>query len=333
MRWFGKFLFFTGLVGLLLGAVVVLFFTAWKNQRLEVLAAGGTVVQTSLGQVEYAETSGDGPVILVLHGGAGGYDQGLVLARSLSAAGFRVIALSRPGYLQTPLASGILPEQQADLAASFLEELQIPKAGLLAFGEAAPVGVEACLRHPDKFDRLALLSPVVLRTTAAPAEFPLPGEAILGHLTGDMGSWWLDLMARYRSLRSLRLFLETTTDLNSFECLKLAESVVEHSGQLEWFRDFVRSMSPLSPRESGTRNDIVQLQALPALNFQNITQSVLLLTGANDSIISGANAGAIRDIPGLREEELTDAGFLLPGLGPSASTAEEILTEFFQPQK
>ena len=58
---------------------------------------------TSLGPVEYVEAGG-GPPVLFVHGSPGGSDQGALMGGFLAKAGFRVIAPSRPGYLDTPLS-------------------------------------------------------------------------------------------------------------------------------------------------------------------------------------------------------------------------------------
>ncbi len=56
------------------------------------LLAGSQMAATQLGPVEYA-LEGDGPPALVVHGGGGGYDQGLLFARFLGlSSGFRCLA-------------------------------------------------------------------------------------------------------------------------------------------------------------------------------------------------------------------------------------------------
>ena len=66
------------------------------------LLAGSRVVPTARGPIEVAE-AGDGPLVLVVHGTGGGFDQGLNLARGLVGEGFRRIAVSRFSYLRTPM--------------------------------------------------------------------------------------------------------------------------------------------------------------------------------------------------------------------------------------
>jgi pimeloyl-ACP methyl ester carboxylesterase len=71
----------------------------------ERISTGGVIMQTRCGPIEYA-VLGEGPPLLSVHGAGGGFDQGLDLAESLARSGFRVIAVSRFGYLRTPLWRG-----------------------------------------------------------------------------------------------------------------------------------------------------------------------------------------------------------------------------------
>jgi hypothetical protein len=71
-----------------------------QARRLDPARAGvrPALVATPRGPVEYAEY-GEGPAVLALHGAMGGWDQGLLLARTLAAGGHRFVGISRPGYL------------------------------------------------------------------------------------------------------------------------------------------------------------------------------------------------------------------------------------------
>lgn len=97
-------------------------------------------MQTPLGAVEYGEF-GEGPVVLALHGAMGGFDQSAILARTILSGQHRVIAVSRPGYLATPLSSGETPEAQADLLAALLDALAIERASVIAISGGDIVAV------------------------------------------------------------------------------------------------------------------------------------------------------------------------------------------------
>lgn len=331
MRVIGRVLFFSGLLGVLTGFLVLLWFHGWRTSRFQALADGSEVVETELGIIEVADRPGKGTPIVVLHGGGGGYDQGLVIANTLIQEGRRVLAVSRPGYLRTPLISGLLPEQQADLLEALLIKKDIEQAELLAFGEGAVIAVQAVLRHPQRYTRLALLSPIVLQSRAAPSgKFFLPAEAMLESVTGDMGAWWIDMSSGFFQEDTLFAFLETETTLIPYECQKLARSILLQPAQAKWFRDYLWCLTPISPRETGIRNDIVQLQGLPALDFSKIQQPVLILRGEVDRITPKEDAAKLLStLRNVEEFVLPGAGYLLPGMGPATSLAEQKLVDFF----
>ncbi len=119
--------------------------------------ASPATVTTSRGPVEYAAT-GEGPAVLALHGAMGGHDQSLLLARTIGETGYRYLALSRPGYLGTPLRAGRTPEEQADLYADVLDALGIREAAVLAVSGGGPSAIHFALRHPDRCWGLVLVS-------------------------------------------------------------------------------------------------------------------------------------------------------------------------------
>jgi pimeloyl-ACP methyl ester carboxylesterase len=85
------------------------------------------VIETAVGRVEFDLTGGEGPVVLSSHGGIGGVDQARVMLGWLDPTHYRLLSVSRPGYLNTPLASGQSFEEQADLFAALLDALGIER--------------------------------------------------------------------------------------------------------------------------------------------------------------------------------------------------------------
>ncbi len=107
-------------------------FSSYVKRTRAYLRPPASAIQTALGLVEYA-SYGQGPAVIALHGGMGGLDQSLMLAKAaVSAPDYRIIAVSRPGYHGTPLASGKTPEMQAGLCAALLDKLGIEKAAVIA---------------------------------------------------------------------------------------------------------------------------------------------------------------------------------------------------------
>lgn len=115
------------------------------------------IVSTPHGQVEYAEF-GQGPAVIAIHGAMGGCDQSLILAQTIGDEGFRYIAVSRPGYLGTPIQSGKSPEQQADLCAALLDTLGIDSAVVMAVSGGGPCALHFALRHRQRCRGMVLVS-------------------------------------------------------------------------------------------------------------------------------------------------------------------------------
>lgn len=114
-------------------------------------------VETSHGSVEYA-AFGDGPPLLCLHGAMGGHDQSAILGQLLAPEGWLVLAVSRPGYLGTPLGGRGTPEAQADLCAALLAHLGVGPTAVMAVSGGGPCAVHLALRHPRLTRALALVS-------------------------------------------------------------------------------------------------------------------------------------------------------------------------------
>src|SRR5215212_8722314 len=89
----------------------------WLAFRSDVQAAEqrvtgkSRVIQTRGGLMEYAE-HGRGPPLLMIHGTAGGFDQGLSFSQSVIGNGVRVIAPSRFGYLRSSWPADPSSERQ-----------------------------------------------------------------------------------------------------------------------------------------------------------------------------------------------------------------------------
>jgi hypothetical protein len=101
-----------------------------KDKEISSHFTESRIAQTALGPIEYY-VMGTGPAVLVSHGCPGGYDQGLIAARLARDQRFQFIALSRPGYLRTPLCVGASPAEQADAYAALLDALHIPAAAVI----------------------------------------------------------------------------------------------------------------------------------------------------------------------------------------------------------
>ena len=129
------------------------------------VSVGSEVAQTRCGPIEYA-VAGDGPPILFVHGAGGGFDQGLDFGGPL-ASDFRVVAMSRFGYLRTPLPLDASPAVQAEAHVCLLDALGIERAAVIGGSAGAPSSLELAVRYPERVSSLVLIVPAAYAPRAS----------------------------------------------------------------------------------------------------------------------------------------------------------------------
>jgi len=227
--------------------------------------------------------TGEGPALLSVHGGIGGYDQGLrVAAAALGAARRTIIAVSRPGYLGTPLSAGATPAAQADLFADILDALHLGQADVMAISAGGPSAIEFAIRHPARCRSLALISactgrlkvrlPVRVQALRVMARWPSLLTAILRRLARDpekMAGWLISDPNARTAIRG---------DAESRALL------------IELQREI---LARLAPRMVGTEHDLRLMGAMDDLALERVRVPVLALHGTADEIVSFVHAVAV----------------------------------------
>ena len=167
-------------------------------------AQGSRLVATRCGPIECQE-AGTGVPLLMVHGSGGGHDQGMAFAGGLAQRGIRVIAMSRFGYLRTPMPADASPAAQADAHVCLLDALGIQQAAVLGGSAGGPSALQMAIRHPDRVSALVLLVPLAYKpSTSADSAKPLApwAEALLMRLIGSDFAFWAGLhMARDQVIR------------------------------------------------------------------------------------------------------------------------------------
>ncbi len=103
---------------------------------------GGVLIDTRCGPIEYQE-AGAGVPLLAVHGSGGGHDQGMAFAGALAQHGIQVIAMSRYGYLRTPMRADASAAAQADAHVCLLDALGIGRAAVMGGSAGAPSALQS----------------------------------------------------------------------------------------------------------------------------------------------------------------------------------------------
>ncbi len=232
-------------------------------------------VRTARGTVEYAE-EGHGSAVLALHGAMGGYDQGLILGQTIAEPGYRHIAVSRPGYLGTPLAGARAPEDQADLCAALLDTLKIERAAVLAVSGGGPCALQFALRHGGRCWAL-----VVVSTCGGRIEGGVP---LAFHIMKHLARWpWLgDFVRRQDPEASAR---------RSIPDPAVRERTLKDPDAGPLFMALLRSTSDrMALRLPGTENDI-EVTRTCEYPLERIAVPVLVVHGTADRMVPFADHG------------------------------------------
>jgi len=282
-------------LGAAVGGAAVALYHRYRRDRRRALARlrfGSRVAATARGPVEY-DVAGDGPAVLIAHGLAGGYDQGLYLARPFTGSGFRFIAPSRPGYLQTPLASGYTPREQAELYAALLDTLNISRAAIIGVSTGGPSALQFALRFPDRCWGVVLISAFSRQHPLSPLQLAV-AERLVRY---DVIGWLL-------------------TSLGEELCLALCgvRGSVRAAIRRDWekmsvLRGILHGAATTSARRSGTLNDLWRIASLPAYPLECIQTPTLAIHSPTDPFAPYAHARFVSErVPGARLLSLPDGG-------------------------
>lgn len=239
---------------------------------------------TPFGDIQFSVTAGlaaastatdNSPhYVLFVHGSPGGVDQGELLSAFLVQAGFTVIAVSRPGYLGTPLteANGA-PEVQADMYASLLDHLQVSgPIPVVCWSGGGPSSFTFAAKHPERVACLVAIAAV--------------SKAYTWKKTMDtkiLDSWVGEQMIKFLKATAPDSLVKSTLEAEGKlekQDMKELESHVLHDPKK---RQFVLDLAVTAThRSEGLHNDQHRYPQL-SLAHAFITAPTLLVYGTADS--------------------------------------------------
>lgn len=240
------------------------------HKRAAALAAERSLAPTRHGPIEYIAW-GEGTPVLVVHGAGGGFDQGRLLADAIGGDGVRWIAVSRFGYLGSPLPQTPSTAAQAEAFADLLDTLGVERVTILAMSGGVPPSLKFAEMFPERVDTMMLLSSAPFTPFSPDVEDrPAPNWAYAALLGNDVIYWTLTKVAR----RSLEVAFDARADLRDLQTDEEAAFV----------RDLVDGFLPASQRLAGVGNEGAAVDAAARYNLEVIRAEVLVAHARDDRL-------------------------------------------------
>jgi pimeloyl-ACP methyl ester carboxylesterase len=228
----------------------------------------------------------------------------MAFARPLLANGFRVIAVSRFGYLGASLPADASPAAQADANVCLLDALRVERAAVIGISAGGLSATQTAIRHPGRVSALALVVPLAYTpaNAAANAKPPTRATRLLDWLVGSDFVYWSALhLARDQVIGRV---LGTPPAVAREAC---AEDQARIQAMLE-------DILPVSARAAGLRNESWQATHLEPMPLEKIVAPTLIVSARDDGYGTYANAEYLAPrIPGARFIGFDRGGHMLVG--------------------
>ncbi len=244
------------------------------------VAHGSTLIDTPCGAIEYQE-AGTGLPLLAVHGSGGGYDQGMAFAAPLAVRGIRVIAMSRFGYLRTPMPADGSAMAQADAFVCLMDALDIPKAAVMGGSAGALSALQMAIRHPDRTSALILLVPLGYKPPTEAASAPPMAAWVENTMMAVIGSdflFWSALqVARGKMIETVvatpPALLETASPAEQARINAMLDNIL-----------------PVSARAAGLRSDTAASKTMVAADLSRVLAPTLIISARDDRYGTYASA-------------------------------------------
>ena len=299
------------LVLLILGTGLVLVsYSNFSEERLTAIKTGSKILDTAAGPMEYQQIGNNGPVLLLLHGTPGGYDQAIPIE------GMRVLAPSRPGYLRTPLDTGRTPQEQADAYAALMDSLGIDQVIVMGASGGGPSAIAFAVRHPKRTVALIALEAVSQTLSLEELTIEMPF-----FMSSDFYMW--AALSAMKTLMGPEEIVELVVPNPENQRL-----ILDDPAKLKRIESLMWSSWPMSLRQLGDANDLTQFADID-LNASAISVPTLIIHGTEDINVEYTQSIALAEqIPGAILHTVEGADHMMPFSHSEEMTAaiEEFLT-------
>lgn len=284
-----------------------------------------SIIELKNKPVEYISI-GEGKPVIVLHGTPGGYDHASYYFRRLAKSGFNLIAVSRPGYLQTSLSAGKTVCGQADLIAGLMDKLGIDRCALMAVSGGSPYALQFAISHPDRISVLALDTPVAKKFKF---NNPYVSERIFRKfLFNDLSGWLIRTEAKLFPKLMLMQTIRNESTLNRSERKELVKQITnEEPYKIDYVRQSIYNSTPFSIRKAGLENDLHNFSFLN-LPVEKILCPLLITHGTADGLVTFDHGEYLAERIPHAEFDVVDKGFHILSLHPDGEKLWERKIEF-----
>lgn len=228
-----------------------------------------SVLASPYGDVEYAE-GGAGADVLVVHGAAGGWDQGAMIAEAvLDGSRFHWIAPSRFGYLRSGCLAGASVDDQAHAYAFLLDHLGIDTVAVVAMSAGGPSALLFSVLYPHRVSSLTLISCGVAPSSSDEQKRADRRGAALARIFRSDAGFWL----------ATRLFRKSLLRLMG---INAADALTQGFRELQWIDRVLAAMHPASLRSRGVAFD--HQAPLPGKRIAAIEAPTLIVHARDDAL-------------------------------------------------
>jgi pimeloyl-ACP methyl ester carboxylesterase len=258
------------------------------------------------GSAEY-RIHGEGPAVLIVHGNSGGHDQAMQTGRDFFGDDYRIVAVSRFGYLGSDLPADSSPRAQAEVYREILAREGIERVVVMGVSAGGAPSIRFALDHPELTRALVLVAADV--PSKEPAEATGPPHALLN----DFPFWLVTHPLRRVMFGMFGLGNDAYRD-GSPEARASVDRMFE-------------TLLPMRPRRDGVVNDENVTNLDMSRNYDNyplesLEPPALVFQAKDDPLASYEKvARAAERIPDCTFVAFEDGGHLLFGHGDEIDAA------------
>lgn len=234
------------------------------------------IAETKIGPIEYA-IQGEGDPLLVIHGGIGGYDQGLFISSWVKD--YKIISPSRPGYLRTPAELGQTAEDQANAMIALLDSLQIDKVAIFTFSAGGYVAYTIAVNYPERIKALIVADGVS-------GKYLMPSNAgwfAQMLFLSNIGLKLINKISELSPKSAVSSLLNTEALFNKQQLKSHVDEILKDKNKIDIVLGITRLLSPYNLRKVGTDLDMKICSELPIyLDLTKIDCPSLIVHGTHD---------------------------------------------------